>query len=417
MFKRTLAAIVLADVVGYSRMMGEDETGTLDRLGRFRSEVINPAISVHHGRIVNAVGDSLLLEFPSVVDATQCAIAMQQGLAERNAVLPEPERLAFRMGVNIGDVIVKDRNLFGDSVNIAARIGTLAEPGGVCLSAAAYEQTRGKIEADFVDKGAHQVKNISRPVEVFALSPQAIGQMPRRSPCGAQDAAVDPFGPRCRDGRCPRGRRFDIQQPSCRKRSGHSANSILAGTQAGLSDKSRAKLIADYMATGRHRAFVIAPKARTHWWTGDWPTPEAASEKALERCQLAFDVPCHAIAIDEGMTTASGADAPGPRDMPRLHYAGDFDPAQIPGIRVTVATRADVAGYRQALGPKAAAIHPRGILAIVTSATSQHRAASQALKRCNDDELRRVADGPCFLYALGDTVVLPQRQTSAVTKP
>jgi hypothetical protein len=194
-------------------------------------------------------------------------------------------------------------------------------------------------------------------------------------------------------------------------------DSVLAGTQPALGAKSRAKLIADYLAASRHRALAVATKARMHWWTGDWPTPEAASEKALERCQLAVGEPCRLIAVDEATNTSSGTDSAGLPDMSRLHYTGDFDPAQVPAIRMTVAERADVVGYRQASSPKAAAIHPSGILTIVTSATSQRRAESEALKRCNDDASRRESNGPCFLYALGDTVVLPQRQTSAVTKP
>jgi len=180
--KRTLAAIVMADVVGYSRLMGDDDAGTLKRLTQYRAEFIDTTIADHRGRIVNAIGDSLLLEFASVVDATLCAITLQQELVARNAGLEEAKRIAFRMGVNIGDVIVQDRALFGDGVNVAARLQTLAEPGGICISSAAFEQIRGKIEADFADRGAYNVKNITRPIEVFALSPLTIEGLPRRAP-------------------------------------------------------------------------------------------------------------------------------------------------------------------------------------------------------------------------------------------
>src|ERR1700722_8604533 len=163
-------------------MMGEDEAGTLRRLKEYPGEFVDPAAIKHGGRIVNAIGDSLLLEFGSVIDATLCAIELQASLGDRNAALAEPKRIAFRMGVNIGDVIVQNRSLFGDSVNVAARLQELAEPGGICLSSAAYEQIRGKIEAEFVDIGPHQVKNIARPVVAFALSAQAIDAIPRQSP-------------------------------------------------------------------------------------------------------------------------------------------------------------------------------------------------------------------------------------------
>ena len=417
--KRTLTAIVMADVVGYSRMMGEDEAGTLRRLTQYRSELIDPTIANHRGRIVNAIGDSLLLEFGSVTDATLCAIALQQSLADRNAALAEPKRIAFRMGVNIGDVIVQNRSLFGDSVNVAARLQVLAEPGGICLSGAAYEQIRGKIDAAFADIGPHQVKNIARPVDAFALSAQAIVEIPRHSPPEPKTSRrwlMISAGALCLLVALASGANYLLHRDA-KLSFEEELESVLSQTQAKLNDRARKKLVADYIAMSRHRAFAIAPKAQAHWWTGDWQTAGIAEQKALERCQIAFNERCELAAVDDSMTPQKGVNAHIAHDMARVEYSGDFDLDQIPGIRKLAGKRADVAGYRQAPEPKAAAIHPRGLLAIVTGATSQHSAESQALKLCNEDDARKEGDGPCYLYAQGIKVVLPQRQTSPIAKP
>ena len=137
----------------------------------------------------------------------------------------------------------------------------------------------------------------------------------------------------------------------------------------------------------------------------------------LERCQIAFNEPCELVAVDDVMTARKGVNAHIAHDMAKVGYSGDFEPDQIPGIRKLVSKRADVSGYLQAPDPKAAAIHPRGILAIVSGATSQPSAESQALKLCNDDDARKEGDGPCYLYAEGNKVVLPKRQTSPIAKP
>ena len=149
--ERRLAAILAADVVGYTALMGADEAGTLRRLTDLRRGFLEPLINNHHGRIVKLMGDGLLVEFASVVDSVACALAWQDGVAEREAAADEGARLAFRIGINLGDVIVEGDDIHGDGVNIAARLESLAEPGGICLSGESYRQTRGKIEADFED--------------------------------------------------------------------------------------------------------------------------------------------------------------------------------------------------------------------------------------------------------------------------
>jgi adenylate cyclase len=167
--ERRLAAILAADVVGYSRLMGEDEESTLAALKTLRRELIDPKVKEHHGRIVKTTGDGLLVEFASVVDAVRCAVEVQREMAARNAAVPAARRIEFRMGVNVGDIIIEHGDIFGDGVNIAARLEALAEPGGICISAAAHEQVRDKLDFSFEDMGEQQVKNIARPVRTHRL--------------------------------------------------------------------------------------------------------------------------------------------------------------------------------------------------------------------------------------------------------
>ena len=165
---RRLAAIMAVDVVGYSRLMGEDEAGTA-RSVREHRDAARPIVAGFGGRIVKTTGDGLLLEFPSVVAAVECAIAIQNLMVERNADVPEAKRIVYRIGVNLGDVLIEGDDILGDGVNIAARLEGICEPGGVLISGAAYEHMRGKIDADFVDLGEKALKNIARPVRVYAI--------------------------------------------------------------------------------------------------------------------------------------------------------------------------------------------------------------------------------------------------------
>ncbi|HET9535012.1 MAG TPA: adenylate/guanylate cyclase domain-containing protein [Mesorhizobium sp.] len=166
---RRLAAILAADVVGYSRLMGVDEEGTLAALKAHRRELIDPLIAQHQGRIFKTTGDGLFIEFASIVDAVRCAIVIQQGIESRNANIDESHRIRFRVGINVGDVIVEGDDIFGDGVNVAARLQTLAEPGRICVSATVREHVTEKIPVGFADLGEHSVKNIARPVHVFRI--------------------------------------------------------------------------------------------------------------------------------------------------------------------------------------------------------------------------------------------------------
>ena len=167
--QRRLAAILAADVASYSRLMGEDEEGTLAHLTAHLSELIEPCVADHQGRIVKTTGDGLLAEFASIVDAVRCAIAIQTGMRTRNAVVPPNQRIEFRIGLNIGDMIVQADDVFGDGVNVAARIEGLAEPGGISLSEDAFRQIEGRIDAEYVDAGLQHLKNIDRPVRVYRV--------------------------------------------------------------------------------------------------------------------------------------------------------------------------------------------------------------------------------------------------------
>ena len=167
--ERRLAAIFAGDVAGYSRLMGADEEGTLSRLNAHRREFLEPKVAEHRGRIVKRTGDGILIEFASAVDAARCAVEMQRGMIERNSVVPTDERIEFRIGIHIGDIIIEDGDIFGDGVNIAARLEGMAQPGGICISDDAFHQVRGKIDADFHDTGEHELKNIARSVRVYEL--------------------------------------------------------------------------------------------------------------------------------------------------------------------------------------------------------------------------------------------------------
>jgi class 3 adenylate cyclase len=422
--ERRLTAVLAADLAGYSRLMGRDEVGTLARLTRLRRTIVDPAITACRGRLIKSTGDGLLVAFHSIVDAMLCAILIQRGIAAGNANA-EPEPMLYRIGVNIGDVILASDDIFGDSVNIAARLETLAEPGGICISKAAHDQVRGKIKAEFVDIGAHEVKNIALPVEVFALAPSAIEAIPPSELASGTAPAAH---------RSRRAVALAAGLAGLLAVGGVAAYLYLANRKPpdtfearmtaaleralpNLGTKARERVVATFAAGSRPRAFAVAPNAQQRAWTGDWPSRESAIEKVLEQCQISFNEPCALIAVDDQIV-ATGADGKFPTtDMPRPHYSGSFDPARIPGMRPALLNHPEVIGYAAVTGPKAVALHVRGVFTIVTVAQAQRDAEFQALKACNEDpRVRRDSiAGGCLLYAVGDTVVLPQRLKTPLT--
>src|SRR3954447_230885 len=189
--QRRRAAILAADVVGYSRLMGTDEMGTITALKSHRRELIDSGITEHNGRIVKTTGDGMLVEFASVVDAVACAVKIQRGMVRRNAAAAADKQIVFRIGINVGDIIIDGDDILGDGVNIAARLEALCEPGGVCISRAANEQIRDKLSMAFADLGEQAVKNISRAVGVFGLTARDIAAIPDAAiPWSAEDTVA-----------------------------------------------------------------------------------------------------------------------------------------------------------------------------------------------------------------------------------
>ena len=180
--ERKLAAILAADVVGYSRLMELDEAGTFERLKTHRIELIDPVIAAHRGSIFKLMGDGLLAEFASVVDAVECAVDIQRGMAERNADLLEDQRIDVRIGVNLGEVIVEGADRHGEGVNIAARLEQLAEPGGVCVSGKVANEVENKLAFSFEPMGAQRVKNISEPIPVYRVKLDGVKAPAKRKP-------------------------------------------------------------------------------------------------------------------------------------------------------------------------------------------------------------------------------------------
>jgi TolB-like protein/class 3 adenylate cyclase len=197
---RRLAAIMAVDVVGYSRLIGADEAGTLARVKAHRVELAEPLIAEYHGRVVKLTGDGALVEFASAVDAVECAVAIQSGMAEREAAEAEERRIRYRIGINVGDIVLEDGDIFGDGVNVAARLEGLAEPGGICIARNVYNQVKGKLDLTFEPMGEHRVKNIAEPVAVYRvlpgpgatakMRPMAIARALRRYRLAAIAAAV-----------------------------------------------------------------------------------------------------------------------------------------------------------------------------------------------------------------------------------
>jgi TolB-like protein/class 3 adenylate cyclase/Flp pilus assembly protein TadD len=193
---RGLAAILAADVAGYSRLMGADEEGTLERLKAHRRELIDPKIGEHRGRIVKTTGDGLLAEFQSVVDAVRCAAELQRAMIDRGPKVPDERQIKWRIGINLGDVIAEDDDIFGDGVNVAARLEALAEPGGICISRMVRDQIRDKLPYPFEDRGEQSVKNIARPVRVYMLRPEGIAGLPVASVSSTTSSSLPVAAPR-----------------------------------------------------------------------------------------------------------------------------------------------------------------------------------------------------------------------------
>jgi adenylate cyclase len=187
--QRRLAAILFADVVGYSRLTGQDEVGTWQRLHTIIRDEVRPQIQGHDGRIIRIKGDGILVEFASAVEAVCSAVALQQAIARRNAALDPEQRIQLRIGINLGDIMSDDEDLHGDGVNVAARLEPLAEPGGICISATVHEHVRAKLPYRFEDRGKRMLKNIANPIWIYVLGPETIAKLPTAAPLRTGNAS------------------------------------------------------------------------------------------------------------------------------------------------------------------------------------------------------------------------------------
>ena len=201
--ERRLAAILAADVVGYSRLIRADEEGTIEALKALRADLIDPKIAEHHGRIVKLMGDGMLVEFSSVMDAVRYAVETQRGITEHTAGVPAEKRIAFRIGINLGDVVIDGDDIHGDGVNVAARLEGLAEAGGICISGSVHDQVRDRLDFAFEDMGEREVKNIDRPIRAYRVAHPALGGTPRMPPstchheyARSSPVALRPWSPR-----------------------------------------------------------------------------------------------------------------------------------------------------------------------------------------------------------------------------
>ena len=443
--KRKLATIMVADIVAYSRLTAQDEDGTIRRLAEFR-DVVDRIVAKHDGRIFNTGGDSVLAEFASPVEAVRCAIDFQEAARSRNILQPAERQLRFRIGINLGDVLVRGTDLLGDGVNVAARLEGLAEPGGICVSGTVWDHIHGKLSLGYVDIGEQTVKNIPRPIRAYRLridgSIEEVAAAPTVS-------AEQPVTPRRRVGLIvgiaggagvavlvggvlawllwPQRPTPQLAQapaiPAPNRDRAPAADALreilsvrLASAVPALGDKNRDEAVRAYIAAGGHKALAVSQEPPGHWRAIDRPTVENAVESALEDCQVYFGRPCALVATDDTVQPVLQGGKWPVRDMARVHYSGEFDPAQIPGTAPATRERADIVTYHGAAAPKAAAFHPSGgRVFTVTTATNQRAAEQDALKSCNDDSMRKNMPGPCFVYAAENRVVLPFRLKEALT--
>jgi class 3 adenylate cyclase len=429
--ERRLAAILALDVVGYSRMMGVEEVATLAALKAHRSAFVDPVVARHHGRLVKTTGDGLLLEFASVVDAIGCAIAIQRGMLSRNRDVAPEKRIVFRIGINIGDIIIDDGDIFGDGVNVAARLEALCEPGGICISRSANEQVRDKLSLSFADLGEHSVKNIARTIGVFGLSASDIAALPEEQPTLAAASAVSASA---------RPRKGNVILPLAVAGVASAGLALwVLGTmilpvtppltfedqlQAALAKsipaapaESRKESVLGYARTAPNRAMAVAPKAGKLRYTANWPTRDLAAEKVLEKCQHRYDEPCALVAVNDTVEPAGAAGVWPVTDAPRVRYSGTFRPDQIPGLRDEDLQRKEIANYLAETGPKAAAYNVWGFLTVAKGTASQRQAEEQALQACRDEATRLKTADACHLYATGNRVVLPLRATMPISPP
>ena len=464
--KRKLATIMVADIVGFSRLAATNEDWTIRTLGEFR-RVVDEIIARHDGRIFNTGGDSVLAEFASPVEAVRCAVDFQEAARSRNLLQPRDRQLRFRIGINLGDVMVRGNDLLGDGVNVAARLEGLAEHGGICVSGTVWDQIQGKLSIGYVDIGEQSVKNIPRPVRAYHLrvdgSSEEIPTPPIAAPAKSSIATGDlvaeekrnllgpaliaalavivigggatvwALWPHERSGRFAQASEHSSAEPVhappvvAQPRADETPTAAppallpalsarLAAVVPALSEQGRENAVREYANSPVHKAQAVSLSPPGFWTSWNGSSSEKVGEWALEGCQVYHGHPCLLIVVDDVLRPIPADGKLSSLDMPRVGYRGNFDPDQIPGGGDAFKKRGDITNYSASPGPKAASFHPvRTRMFIVTQAASQHTAEEQALKACNDDTASKGFGGLCFLYAVDIHVVLPLRLTSPLT--
>jgi class 3 adenylate cyclase len=458
--RRRLLAVLAADIVAYTRLMEENEDDTFYRLKELNTSIIGPAAARNHGSIVKWVGNGFIGIFESAVDAVRAAIEIQSGIAAAGVGTAQDSQMRLRIGISAGDVITVPGNVFGDTVNVAVRLQGLATPGNICISRAIRDAVRGKFTIEYEDRGDLELKNMAEPVGAFrvvfdpiawtmnegaelvkpsrrlkayaltgalVLALAAAGTIwfiPGKSSVGAAASPAPKTAataPRETNAPPPAPAPVPAQVAALPPTT---ASPSLADAMAaslslalpGLSEAEGQRVASAYDGALGHKAQAASLQPPGLWRSAKRQTAEDAVSSALEDCQIFYGAPCALIATDEEVAPLPPSGKWPLHDMPRVHYSGAFDPAQIPGIEPAARERPDIAGYRSATEPKAAAFHPTGgRFFTITGAANQRAAEEAALRNCDNDPDRKGKDGPCFLYAVGNDVVLPRRLTVPLT--
>lgn len=454
--QRRLLAIMVADIAGYSRMMARDENGTFSRLRALQSAVIAPCVARNHGDLVKWTGDGFIATFSSAVDAVRAAVEIQSGAETANRQLPKGDRQRLRIGINVGDVIVVPGDVYGDAVNIAARLQVLAAEGGIAASQLVRDTVRGKFSVDFKDQGDVSVKNIPDRVRVFginfrpeawAMETVAVNARPRRSllryasiPLAvlavyggyravrallasppAQLVSAPQPGPAASLANRPVAS-APTATPTLKPETPPADASFHEGLVGrigllvpALPAEARDRLANDYLASPLNRAMAVAPPAGKVWRVAGRPAAPIAVNEALEACEIIAGMPCGLIAQNERLEGAGSGAPLAIRPMQRVAHAGRYDAAMIPtgDFKTTDLARTYAEPHRY----KALALHPTGWIFGNSSGATQRETERAALKSCLDDRRAKGIEGPCYLYAAGDYTVLAQRITSADAEP
>jgi adenylate cyclase len=434
--KRKIAAILAADVFGYSKLVAEDEEETLRRLASYRS-VFEDFITRGSGRVFNTAGDAILAEFPSAVEAVRCAIDVQESLRTRNLAYPPSRQMTFRIGISIGDVVERDGDLLGDGVNIAARLEGLAQPGGLCVSRAVYEQVSNKMSVQFADIGEQEVKNIPNPVHAYMLSlgadaavaPKPAAPVRKPSPKQPRDiawpiaiiaasiatlvvvgivyfAVLHPMRERHRVANAPPAPAVAAAERRAQAAAARQAEPLVPESVPLIADRERGAIKSNYMPAPDHKALAISP-FRAGFTSGQ-KDDETAKAAAMDNCQRALDTinsraRCELYAVGNTVVYARGRPPTPPEPWIIRDPAVErpFSAKDLPLINENARTNVENR-FAQARQSKALALSPQGNAFFYVGQPSLDEAVRRALENCGT-----AAGVPCLLVALDDNLVVP----------